>query len=141
MILRIRINLHQSPLTFGPVPDFRFPTPVEPLDLRDVSPNEPQPQAPKESSPPKYSSMFKMGLFFSVSYAVSRQCHSLLSNVASCDSKLATVSTVPLMELKSNFASPSREHSSQQVMRPRVSSDFVFLLHCRLLCTISTFLN
>jgi len=55
-----------SPLTFGPVPDFRFPSPVELLDLGDVSSSEPQPQAPKEeSSPPKYSSIFKMGLFFS----------------------------------------------------------------------------
>ncbi|KAH9083544.1 hypothetical protein EDB83DRAFT_2562646 [Lactarius deliciosus] len=42
-----------------------FPSPVEPLDLGDVSSSEPQPEAPKESSPPKYSSMFKMGLFFS----------------------------------------------------------------------------
>jgi len=55
-----------SPLTFGPVPDFRFPSPVELLDLGDVSSSEPQPQAPKEeSSPSKYSSIFKMGLFFS----------------------------------------------------------------------------
>ncbi|KAF8274540.1 hypothetical protein EI94DRAFT_692312 [Lactarius quietus] len=54
-----------SPLTFGPTPDFRFPTPVSTLDLRDVSSSEPQPQPPKESSPPEYGPMFKMGLFFS----------------------------------------------------------------------------
>lgn len=54
-----------SPLTFGSAPDFRFPSPVELLDLGDVPSSEPQPQAPKESSPPKYSPMFKMGLFFS----------------------------------------------------------------------------
>jgi hypothetical protein len=69
MALYMRINLHQSPLTFGPAPDFRFPSPVEPLELGEVPSSEPQPQVPKESSPPKYSPMFKMGLFFSVSYA------------------------------------------------------------------------
>ncbi|KAI0268716.1 hypothetical protein BC834DRAFT_842053 [Gloeopeniophorella convolvens] len=56
-----------SPLTFAPASDFRFPPPVdERFELNAPPPSEPPAQAQNQNALPKYSNMFKMGLFFSV---------------------------------------------------------------------------
>ncbi|KAI0256083.1 hypothetical protein BJV78DRAFT_1278648 [Lactifluus subvellereus] len=57
-----------SPLTFAAAPDVGPPSPVEqPLDLGAVPQAEPQGKAlgPQGSPAAKYSTLFKMGLFFS----------------------------------------------------------------------------
>ncbi|KAI0305611.1 hypothetical protein B0F90DRAFT_1666463 [Multifurca ochricompacta] len=60
-----------SPLTFAPAPDFRFPSPVQmPLDFGTAPVNEPQ--ALEGGSPPRYSTIFKMGLFFSITHRFDR---------------------------------------------------------------------
>jgi hypothetical protein len=64
-ILNKHTNLWQSPITFAPTLDCRFPK--EP-DFGAALPDMPEAEAevPRTSEPTNYSPIFKLGLFFSV---------------------------------------------------------------------------
>ncbi|KAH9978749.1 hypothetical protein BGW80DRAFT_1455496 [Lactifluus volemus] len=55
-------SLRQSPLTFAPSPDFRFPAPVQ--ALHDPGPALQVDEVPK----PSYCPLFKMGLFLGITH-------------------------------------------------------------------------
>jgi hypothetical protein len=78
----------QSPITFAPILDHRFPLQLEealdfgaaPLEEADAAA---QPEVRKEDPPQKYSPIVQMGLFLLVQYLVHSKCYCHRSDITS----------------------------------------------------------